>query len=198
MAVNETIPTNVLNNMYFDAFLALDSLYLLQQIYVAELLSHKVAPSSLPLNLGEGGHFKKLKKPRGTSKDVKDFLTVTYMGAYTLFLGTSIMLENSTASLEKNYLKVVNTELVCIHYRAYLQLKARSFPLPKGNEKVDKDKLRKKLENLIKVFLQDKHVKAVIPPFAGREKLLLKWGLNIDYIGCLSHFMSKVKGASRR
>ena len=196
MAENQSIPTNVLNNMYYDAFFAIDSSYLLQQIYVAELKSHKVVPSSLPLNLGEGNHFKHLKKPRGTSKDIQDFLA--YKGAYALFLGTSIMLDNSNTSSEKNHLLDVKTELVCIMTRLYRQLVSRSFPIPKADEKVDKENLRKKLKHLIHVFLQDKRVKVLIPPFAGRETLLLKWGLNMNYIVCFSEFMSKVKGTSRR
>ena len=198
MAVNQSIPTSVLNDMYFDAFYALDNSYMLEQSYVAELKSHNVNPSSLPLNLGEGGHFKKLKKTRGTSKDVKDFLTTTFTGAYALFLGTCIMLENSTSSLEKNHLMTVRTELVCILTRSYWQLLAYNFPVPKCDEKADKNKLRKRLKHLMNVFLQDKQVQALIPPFAGRKKLLLKWGLNIDYIVCFSDLMSKVKTVSAR
>lgn len=198
MAANHSIAPSILNNLYFDAFYALDSSFLLRHIYVTELESHNVKPSTLPLNLGEGGHFKKLKKPRGTSKDIKDFLTVAYTGAYALFLGTSIMVENSSPGIEKNHLLDVRIELVSILTRLYWQLVAWGFPIPKTNEKVDKEHLRKRLRHLIKVFLKDKQVRALVPPFAGRETLLLKWGLNIEYMSCLSEFMSKVKPTSRR
>ena len=198
MAASQSIPTKVLNDMYFDANDASDRFYLLRQIYDGKLKSHKVDPSTLPLNLGEGAHFKKLKSPVGTSKDVKDFLTVSYKGAYALFLGTSIMLENASATTEKNYLLDVKMSMLSILMKLYLQFVAKGLPVPKTDEKIDKDKLRKRLENLIKTFLKDKQVRALIPPFAGEEKLLLKWGLTFDYIVCLYDFMSKVKITSRR
>lgn len=198
MAANQSVPTSVLDSMYFDAFYALDCSYMLRQIYVADLKSHQVDPSSLPLHLGEGKHFRKLGKPRGTSKDVEDFLTLSYKGAYALFLGTSIMLDKSSARSEKNYLVEVKTELLSILTSLYWQLVADGFPVPKTNEAADKAKLQKKLENLIKLFLKEKRVRALIPPFIGEETLLLKWGLNFDYIVCLTEFMSKVKGASAR
>ena len=198
MAANQSIPTSVLNSIYFDAFYALDSSYFLHQMYVTELKRHNVVPSSLPLNLGEGGHFKHLKKPRGTSRDIQDFLTLSYKGGYALFLGTSIMLECTSMSSEKDRLLNVKFDLGRILTRIYVQLITWDFPVPKTDEKVDKDKLRKRLLNLIDVFLQDKHIRALIPHFQGEKTLLLKWELNIEYIACLSDFMSKVKGTNGR
>lgn len=196
MAANQSVPVRVLDSLYFDAFYALDCLYLLQQIYVADLKSHHVDPSSLALNLGEGGHFKKLKKPRGTSKDVEDFLTLSYKGAYALFLGAKIMLDKSSTASEKNYLLDVETEMLSILTCIYRQLVANGFKVPKTDVTFDQANLQKKLENLIKLFLKKKQVRATIPPFTGEETLLLKWGLNIDYIICLTEFLSKVKGVT--
>lgn len=198
MAANQSVPVSVLDSLYFDTFYALDCLYLLHHIYVADLKSHKVDPSSLPLNLGERGHFGKLKKPRGTSKDVQDFLTLSYKGAYTLFLGAKIMLDKSNTTSEKNYLLDVESEMLSILTCIYLQLVADGFPVPKTDVTVDKANVQKKLENLIKLFLKNKQVRASIPPFIGEETLLLKWGLNVDYIICLSEFLSKIKGVTTR
>lgn len=198
MAANHVIPRNVINCMYSVAFHALDRSYLLQLTYVAELKSHEVVASSVPLNLGEGAHFKHLGKPRGTSTELQDFLTIAYKGAYALFLGTSIMAERSNTTSEKNQLLDVKADLINILTRLYWQLKGRCLPVPKASVTVDKNSLRKKLENLIKLFLRDRQVKALVPSFVGRETLLLKWGLNLNYITCLSEFMSKVRGRMRR
>lgn len=196
MAVNLTkvLPPSVLNSLTSSSVSALDTCFKLRQIYVDDLKKHNVLASGLPLDLGESDHFKHLRKPRGSPSDVKEFLTVSFKGFYALFLGVSIMSEKQQGDkpVEKSHLQDVQFEFTKAIVCVMKELRSLGYPIPKTHKSTEMKNLQTRLERLIKEFIRDPGIRALIPPFLGEEDLLLKWGLVHDYIICLATFLNKI------
>lgn len=190
--MNATLSVMFLKYLYCDASYALTYSYKLRQLYTNDLKYHNVRTSLLSLNLGESFHFRNFGKAHVITKDVRQFLTVSFNGTYALFLGTSVMREKATSPLEKKRLFYVKFALLCLLADIYVQLVQFHFTVPKIKFDDAQKEFRIRMEALIKVFLKDKHVRLHVPPFKGEQDLLLKWGLNLEYIICLSQFVNMI------